>query len=294
LHQEQLDVRKAISQAVQMSMPLIESRRHQLRVEVPPEPLPAYADPSRLVQVFGNLLINAAKFTPEGGQIDVAAQQHGAEIVVRVKDTGVGIPPDKLRSIFELFTQVDNGLARSGSGLGIGLTLVRRLVELQGGQVTAHSGGAGQGSEFVVTLPASAGDPATSSASPAGPDKAAPQHILIVEDNPDGRESLATLLRLMGHQVSVAADGIAGLTLARAERPSVALIDIGLPGLDGYEVVRQLRAELGATMFLVAVSGHTQPADQQRALQAGFDAYLTKPVDVDVLHQTLSCPPTNP
>jgi signal transduction histidine kinase/CheY-like chemotaxis protein len=289
LRQDRVDLRDAIEKAAQMNAPLRESRKHALGLAVPPVPLPVFADESRLIQVLVNLLNNAAKYTPDGGRIAVAATRDGAEAVVRVRDNGNGIPADMLRNIFDLFTQVDLGADRRQGGLGIGLTLVRRLVELQGGTITAASDGLGRGSEFTIRLPLlevpaeSRSEPATEPATAT-----AARHVLIVEDNADGRDSLATLLGLMGHRVDVAEDGPSGVEVALAVRPEVALIDIGLPGLDGYAVATRVRAALGRSVFLVALTGHSQPEDRRRAAEAGFDAHLTKPVEPDELQALIS------
>jgi signal transduction histidine kinase len=283
LRKERFDVRVAVEQAVQMNAPLRESRRHKLSVSLPAGPLWFEGDQARLVQVVVNLLNNAAKYTPDGGHIDLSASQNGSRAVIRVKDNGVGIPPDKLAHVFDLFAQLDLGPERAEGGLGIGLTLVRRLVELQGGTIAATSAGAGQGSEFMVhlPLPAEQAAPVETGASPTG--DVAARHFLIVEDNVDNRESLAVLLRLLGHRVDAAEDGLRGLELARAARPQIALVDIGLPDINGFEVARRLRQELGDAVLLVALTGHSQPEDRQRAIEAGFNAHLIKPVDLEAL-----------
>jgi signal transduction histidine kinase/CheY-like chemotaxis protein len=272
-----LDLRPVLEQAVQMNAPLLEARGHRLSVFLPAEPLCVEADQARLVQVFVNLLNNAAKFSPEPGQITLSAAREGEEAVVRVKDRGTGIAAEMLPHIFELFTQIDIGPERPQGGLGIGLALVRRLVELHGGAIAAASPGVGRGSEFVVRLPAAAATSQTAgpAATPGPPPTG--RHILIVEDNQDGRESLALLLGMLGHCVDVAEDGRRGVEAALSLRPEVALIDIGLPGLDGYEVASRVRAGLGQGVLLVALTGHSQPEDRRRAAEAGFNAHLTKP-----------------
>ncbi|VTT96735.1 histidine kinase : Multi-sensor hybrid histidine kinase (Fragment) OS=uncultured bacterium PE=4 SV=1: HisKA: HATPase_c: Response_reg [Gemmataceae bacterium] len=288
LRQDRVDLRDAIEKAAQMNAPLRESRKHALGLAVPPVPLPVFADESRLIQVFVNLLNNAAKYTPDGGRIAVAATRDGAEAVVRVRDNGNGIPSDMLTHIFDLFTQVDLGADRRQGGLGIGLTLVRRLVELQGGTITAASDGVGRGSEFTIRLPLMEPPAENRSDPPAAAAATVARHVLIVEDNADGRESLATLLGLMGHRVDVAEDGPSGVEVALAVRPEVALIDIGLPGLDGYAVASRVRAALGRSVFLVALTGHSQPEDRRRAAEAGFDAHLTKPVEPEELQALIA------
>ena len=289
LRTEPLDLRPAIDDAVQMNAPLVEARRHRLAVHLPPDPLWVTGDRARLVQVFVNLLNNAAKYTDAGGAITVAAAREGTKAVVRVSDTGTGIAADKLPHVFDLYTQLDVGADRPQGGLGIGLTLVRRLVELHGGTIAAVSPGAGRGSEFTVRLPA-ADAPAAAGAGREHPAAAAGpgRHILIVEDNRDGRESLAMLLELVGHRVAVAEDGPRGVEAALAVRPDVVLIDIGLPGLDGYGVATRVRAELGGGVLLVALTGHGQPDDRRLATEAGFDAHLTKPVGLTELQALLA------
>ena len=283
-----LDLRLVLEHAVQMNVPLMQARKHRLSVHLPAVPLCVEGDQARLIQVFVNLLNNAAKYTPEGGEVTLSAGREENDAVVRVKDTGVGIAAEMLPYIFELFTQIDVSVERSQGGLGIGLTLVRRLVELHGGAIAATSPGVGQGSELVVRFPTVA-----MTAQEAGPDategKTCPgRHILIVEDNRDGRESLAMLLGMLGHRLDVAEDGRRGVEVALAVRPDVALIDIGLPDLNGFEVASQVRAGLGKGVLLVALTGHTQPEDRQRALDAGFDAHLAKPVELDELQALLA------
>ncbi len=282
-----LDLRPILEQAVQMNAPLAEARKHRLSVDLPAEPLWVEADQARLIQVFVNLLNNAAKFTPEAGQLTLSADREGEEAVVRVKDDGTGIAAEMLPHVFELFTQIDVGEERSQGGLGIGLTLVRRLVELHGGTIAATSPGPGLGSEFVVRLPTAKAPQETGPAATGGQVFLA-RHILIVEDNRDGRESLALLLGMLGHRVDVAEDGPRGLDAALALRPEVALIDIGLPKLDGYEVASRVRAGLGEGVLLVALTGHGQPEDRQRAVAAGFDAHLVKPVELEELQRLLA------
>ena len=288
LRRERIDVQALVTQALQTSAPLLEAHQHQLEVQLPNQPLPVEVDRARFIQILVNLLNNAAKYTPDGGRIAVAAALEGGEVVVRVRDNGVGVPVEMQARIFDLFTQIDLGAERTHGGLGIGLTLVRRLVELHGGRITCSSPGAGGGSEFAVYLPALA-TPRTAPAAPAAaPPSESSRHILIVEDNADGRESLAMLLRLMGHRVETAADGPSGVQAVLTARPQVALIDIGLPGLDGYQVAAQVRAALAQDVFLVALTGHAQPEDRRRALEAGFDNHLTKPIDLDDLRDLLA------
>jgi CheY-like chemotaxis protein len=238
--------------------------------------------------VLVNLLGNAGKYTERGGRINLTAAREGEEVVVRVRDNGVGIEADMLGSIFDLFTQVGRSLHRAQGGLGIGLTLVRQLVELQGGKVSVHSEGAGKGSEFVVRLPVAPADlaPSAPAASPAAASPA--RHVLIVEDNADARETLATLLGMLGHRTETASTGPEGVRLALAARPQVVLIDLGLPGLDGFQVARQIRAKLGDTVLLVALTGYVLEEDRRRTGEAGFDAHLPKPIELEELNRVLA------
>jgi signal transduction histidine kinase/CheY-like chemotaxis protein len=294
LQRTRFDLRQAVHQAVQTARPLIESHAHQLSVELPDEPIVLEGDESRVVQVLTNLLGNAAKYTEHDGQIALTAAREGAEAVLRVRDNGIGIEPEMRERIFDLYTQVGGSLHRSQGGLGIGLTLVRQLVELHGGRVSVHSEGAGKGSEFEVRLPVAPVSAAPvwsdgETASSGFPQPTAPPcHVLIIEDNPDARETLATLLQLLGHRTETAATGSDGVACALASRPQVVLIDLGLPVLDGFEVARQVRAALGDAVLLVALTGHALEEDRRRATEAGFDAHLPKPVDMDELNRVLA------
>jgi two-component system CheB/CheR fusion protein len=294
---EPVDLAAVVDQAVETSRPLINQHRHLLTVSVPRHQLVVEADPTRLAQVLANLLNNAAKYTDDGGRIWLTAEREGDEVVVRVKDTGVGIPAEMLPKVFELFTQVDRSLDRSQGGLGIGLTLVRNLVALHRGTVQAFSDGPGKGSEFVVHLPVRAHVPAAAEDllraldRPAGP--ASGQRVLIVDDHQDSADTLATLLRLWGHDVRVAFDGPQAVETAMAFRPEFVLLDIGLPGaMSGYDVARWLRQEqtLGA-LRLVALTGHGTDADRRKVQAEGFDAHLTKPADLEAIRQLLACRP---
>jgi CheY-like chemotaxis protein len=246
-----------------------------------------------LEQVLTNLLNNAAKYTPAGGHIRVAIQRDGDDAVVRVRDTGAGISTEFLPHVFDLFSQAQRSLDRSQGGLGIGLTLVRRLVEMHGGSVEAYSPGPDQGSEFTIRLPAQPDTPPVRAAvSRAAPSAGRPRRVLIVEDNLDAAETLADLLELWGLEVRVACTGPAAIEAVRDEPPDVALLDIGLPGMDGYEVVRRLREQPGLDqVLLVALSGYGQEADRRRAREAGFHQHLTKPVDVAELQRLLQIRP---
>jgi signal transduction histidine kinase/ActR/RegA family two-component response regulator len=292
LRKEPVDLGAVIQRAVDATRPLIDSRNHNVIVDLPSPALRLEADPARLEQVVANLLNNAAKYTMPGGQILVQAGREGGDAVVRVRDNGIGVPPDVLGRVFEPFVQSDGSLARSEGGLGIGLTLVRSLVEMHGGRVEARSPGLGQGSEFVVRLPVRVGAP---SAEPSLPREtspftpARPVRVLVVEDNVDAADSLATLLRLWGHEVEVVHDGLEALEVARAYQPEVVLLDIGLPGLDGYQVAERLRGEVGLrNALLVAMTGYGQPEDRQRSHEAGIDHHFVKPVEPYVLRNLLT------
>jgi PAS domain S-box-containing protein len=282
LQRERLDLRGIVERVVEAVRPAIDRRRQELSVSLPPEPVWLYADPNRLEQVAVNLLNNACKYTEEGGRLGLTAGQEEGEVVLRMRDTGVGIAPDLLPHIFDLFTQADRSLDRSQGGLGIGLALVQRLVELHGGTVQAFSAGPGQGSEFVVRLPAPPAGATTQDRQPeAAADHPAPSwRVLVVEDNLDAAESMALLMRMSSHEVRVAHSGPAGLEAAVEYRPDVVLLDIGLPGMDGYEVARRLRqdAELKGVK-LIAMTGYGRESDLQRSQEAGFDHHLVKPVN---------------
>ncbi|WP_136218360.1 ATP-binding protein [Massilia sp. Mn16-1_5] len=291
LKKEAIDLRTAVTMAVESSSALIDAGKHRLQVSLPEEPLPLDADLTRLVQVLSNLLNNAAKYTPGGGRISLSAWREEGQAVVAVTDSGIGIAPDAIGSVFEMFTQVRSSLDRAQGGLGIGLSLVRRLVELHGGRVHAFSAGRGHGSTFTVRLPlrraaGDARDPAGSSQAPA---PLRPLRVLVVDDNLDAAESLAALLAALGHETRMAHDGPAGLAAARALRPDLAFLDIGLPGMNGHELARAMRAssELKDTV-LVALTGWGAASDMTLSHEAGFDQHLTKPVSREALEQALA------
>ncbi|HEX3127377.1 MAG TPA: ATP-binding protein [Thermoanaerobaculia bacterium] len=296
LRKEVVDLGTIVQRAVEATRSLIDSRGHGLTVDLPPDLVRLEADPTRLEQVIANLLNNAAKYTMPGGHIHVQASQDGSEAVVRVRDNGIGVPPDVLDRVFEPFVQSEGSLARSEGGLGIGLTLVRSLVEMHGGSVEAHSPGLGQGSEFTVRLPARvpAEKPVVLAEMPSMPHADAPfpargLRVLVVEDNVDAAESLAALLRLWGHEVRVVHDGLTAIDEARRQHPEVVLLDIGLPGLDGYEVAKRLRQDVemdGA--LLVAMTGYGQPDDRRRSREAGIHHHFVKPVEPFVLRTLLA------
>ncbi|HZF30226.1 MAG TPA: response regulator [Gammaproteobacteria bacterium] len=295
LQREPLDLESVLEQSVEAVRSLIDARRHALRMRAVGEALHVEADPVRLTQVFINLLTNAAKYTPDGGSIDVTLEADIAQpawAVVRVRDSGAGIAPDMLERVFELFAQANPTAARTHSGLGIGLSLVRGLVELHGGTVRAVSDGLGRGSEFIVRLPVLAGERPRASNGNGGAAFAelAPRKLLIIDDNVDTAVGLAVHLRETGgHVVRLAQTGRAGLELAQVFEPEVVLLDIGLPDIDGYEVARQLRAdERLRDVPLIALTGFGSDADRARAASAGFRDYLVKPVPYQVLSEVLA------
>jgi CheY-like chemotaxis protein len=282
---------------VEISRALIESSRHALSVALPRQPMFVHGDPVRLAQVVSNLLNNAAKYTPEQGWIWLTVTRDGPQAVIRVKDNGIGIPADVLPRIFELFVQADRSLDRARGGLGLGLSLVRTLVELHGGTVDASSAGAGRGSELVVRLPLlaepAAGLPSHVDVPASGPAVSPPgqTRVLIVDDNQDAATMLADLLNSFGLEVRIAGDGPAALALARELPPQVVLLDIGLPGMDGYDVARRLRQEHpGRELLLIALTGYGDAASREKSRQASFDHHLVKPVDVGAILKLVAAP----
>lgn len=289
LRTKALNLATVIDQAIQESDPVLNDRGHELTVTLPPEPLYLEADSTRLVQMVVNLLNNAAKFTDRGGQICLTVERDGNDAVIKVSDNGIGIPPEMLSSVFDMFVQVEGATRRSQRGLGIGLTLVHRLVHLHSGTITCTSAGIGQGSEFIIRLPACVDERQVVAVdSIQKPQAVKPCHVLIVEDHADALKSLAMLLKIGGHHVEVAVNGARGIEQALKSRPQVALIDIGLPDIDGYEVATQLRGALGDRIFLVALTGYGQTEDLRKALDAGFDAHLTKPASPDEIGRLLN------
>jgi signal transduction histidine kinase/CheY-like chemotaxis protein len=289
LQRTRVDMAELVARCIQSMEMAIKAQRLQVAF-TPSGPLPVDGDRVRLEQVVVNLLNNAIKYTPSGGLIDVCAGLVGNNVVLRVQDSGVGIAPEVIGSVFDLFAQAPGTLDRAKGGMGIGLTLVRSLVDLHGGTVTAESGGLGKGSAFTVRLPRSAGSSlAAPMAQPPVPAPAANgRDVLIVEDNADSRDMLCALLEGYGHRVEAVGDGLSAVTRAVAHRPSVLVVDIGLPGLDGYQVAQQVRQALGASVYLVALTGYGQPEDQRRAREAGFDVHFTKPVDLNKLITQIS------
>jgi two-component system CheB/CheR fusion protein len=299
-----VDLAAIVRQAVNSMGLIVAERGQELALSVVPDgPLYVEADPARMEQVFGNLLSNASKFSTERGRIWVTVEVESEDgritadsVVVRIRDDGAGIDPEVLPTIFDLFTQADHSLARSRGGLGIGLTIVRRVVEQHGGRVEARSAGLGRGSEFLVHLPlARYQDPrgpgeAIASQTPVRAE-AVVRRVLVVEDNPDGADTLAKLLRVNGHEVRTAVDGPSALKTVGAFQPDVILLDIGLPGMSGYDVATQLRQLPGmASALLIALTGYGQQRDRDRSREAGFDQHLTKPVDHQALLRLLRSP----
>jgi signal transduction histidine kinase len=289
LKRERIDLRSVIQSAAEAMRPVIRDRGHTLRVDLPADPLCADADFTRLAQAFSNLLSNAAKYTERGGAITVIAAGHDGEAAINVRDTGIGIPPDMLSRIFDMFTQLQTHRDRATSGLGVGLSLARRLVELHGGAIEARSEGPGRGSEFVIRLPlvpAQASDAAiTMVPQPALPAGAC--RVLIAEDNVDAAEMMRVMLCFGGHDVKVATDGVQAVAIAEAVKPDIAFIDIGMPHMDGYEAARRIRHALGAHITLVALTGWGQEEDKARSREAGFDHHLTKPAEPEMLERLI-------
>jgi PAS domain S-box-containing protein len=293
LRREPVSIGSVIAQSVEAARPPAESRKETLEVDVDPDVGWVDGDQARLVQVVGNLLDNAIKYTEEGGHIRLTAHVDGREVVIAVRDSGVGIATDLLPHVFDLFTQADRSLARRQGGLGIGLTLVRRLVDMHGGRVEAASEGPGHGSEFTIRLPRLAVDAAEPAAEPAldapeGP-SAPPRRVLVVDDQADSTDSLALFLRLRGHQVHTASDGPGALEEFARCQPEVVFLDLGLPGMSGYDVARRLRAMPEARdVRLVAVTGYGTEADREQTRAAGFDVHLAKPVDPHAVEALLT------
>jgi PAS domain S-box-containing protein len=290
LRKERVELASTVHQAVEACQPLAEDANQQVTVTLPPDPIYIHADPVRLVQVFSNLLNNACKYSKRGDRIFVTAERQGSDVTVTVTDTGMGIPPDKLSTVFEMFTQVDRTLERSQGGLGIGLTLVKRLVGMHGGTVTARSEGAGRGSEFVVRLPVLIVQPQAETSQPISElGKTSARRILVVDDNTDAASSLARLLEITGNETQTAHDGLQALEAAEKFRPDVVLLDIGLPRLNGYDACRHIREQPWSKgMVLVALTGWGQDEDRRKSEEAGFDYHLIKPVDYAVLMKLLA------
>jgi signal transduction histidine kinase len=286
LRRAPVDLQEVVRQCVE-SRQVVGARADDVSLVADPDPIVVEGDAIRLEQIVSNLLDNAFKYSPPGQPIRVLVRREGGQAVLRVQDRGIGLAPDTLQSVFELFSQVKTSLHRREGGLGLGLAVARGLVEHHDGSISVHSAGLGKGCEFVVRLPLSTASPAPAPDRelPSGP----PRRIVVVEDHADSREALQILLTLDGHHVEAAADGRAGLDLILATRPEVALIDVGLPEIDGYEVARQVRRAPGPTMIrLIALTGYGQSYDRTRAQEAGFDLHLTKPVEPGELRRVLA------
>jgi signal transduction histidine kinase/ActR/RegA family two-component response regulator len=309
LQKEPVDLATLVSFAVETSRPTIEAHHHRLSIALPPGPVFVEADTIRMSQALSNLLNNAAKYTEPGGQIRLAITVEGAEVVFRVRDNGMGIPPEMLTRIFDLFAQVDHSLDRSEGGLGLGLSLVRSLAEMHGGTVQARSDGAGQGSEFIVRLPVLSAARVPPSPAPRAPDltpagasapdriparrgesdpraSAPTRRVLVVDDNASAAQSMAMILKLEGYDVQVAYDGEGALKAVRTFRPEAVFMDIGLPGLDGHEVARRLRQDpdlASGIGLLAAITGYAEAEARHRSREVGFDHHLVKPVDPDAV-----------
>ncbi len=284
---ERIDLRAVISSALETTAPLSHAAGHHVAVDLPPDPLWVYADLTRLAQAFANILNNAVKFTDRGGYISVSASADTGEAVVTLSDTGIGIDPGKLPSIFDMFVQIEQSTSRPRTGLGIGLALAKRLVELHEGRIEAHSGGPGAGTTFAVRLPmAAAADQSKSLVDVTRSET--PCRVLVAEDIPDAAEMMRLMIECMGHEVRVAADGVQAVDIALEFHPQIALLDIGMPRMDGYEAARQIRAALGGQVFLVALTGWGQEEDQRRAHAAGFDRHLTKPAEPAVVESLIT------
>jgi signal transduction histidine kinase/CheY-like chemotaxis protein len=291
LKKERVTLTQVVEMAVETARPIIDEKRHQLTVTLPALALTLNADSLRLSQILSNLLTNAAKYTTAGGQIQLICTVVENDVCIAVKDNGIGIPTEALALIFEMFSQVDVASELSGGGLGIGLSLVKGLVELHGGTIEARSAGPGQGSEFAVRLPLAA--PSMNAAQPAASAALADSRenfrVLIADDNRDAADSLALLLSLAGHEVRVAHNGPVALQLAQTFLPNAAVLDIGMPGLDGYDVAQGLRqAAWGADICLIALTGRGRDSDRERGAAAGFNHYLVKPVDPEALQSMIA------
>ena len=293
LQRHPIDLRKVVAGAVETAQPNIVAGCHRLTVTTPDEPILIHGDMARLIQVFSNILMNAAKFTVRNGAVSLIAQVQGGQAIVRIRDNGPGIPASMLKEIFEAFHQVDPSHSRSQAGLGIGLWLARQVVELHGGTIAACSEGAGKGSEFIVTLPALGRLPAEHKSdgpaqTPAETDHLACHRILVVDDLRESAKTLAMVLRSMGQEATSLYDGNSAIDWIGANQPDAVFLDIAMPGLDGYEVARRLRThpELNEVV-LVALTGYGQPEDRTQSEKAGFNFHLTKPTSVSALRDLL-------
>jgi PAS domain S-box-containing protein len=290
LQRERIDLRTVLHSAIEATRPMIDAQGHTLTMHLPEDPIWADVDFTRIAQALSNLLSNAAKYTEPGGHISVTATSLGRNATITVSDTGIGIPPMLLPRIFDMFTQLQVHRDRTYGGLGVGLTLARRLVQLHGGTLNASSEGPGRGSQFAIRLPLETIAPPTEA--PSGGDQAASRHVgcrvLIAEDNPDAAEMMSLMLSIKGHDVRIAADGEQAVAIGGSFDPQIAFVDIGLPRMDGFEVARRLRDLLGRRVLLVALTGWGQDEDRRRSREAGFDHHLTKPPEPEVLDKLIA------
>jgi CheY-like chemotaxis protein len=299
LKRQRVNLVEIVTQSVRMVLPAAQRQGVDLALRTPENRLIVDADAVRVDQIVTNILTNAIKYTPEGGHITLDLSDDEGHAMIRVTDDGVGVAPERIGGIFELFAQAENAIGRAQGGMGIGLALVRNLAELHDGSVAARSEGVGKGSEFVVRLPLAPYDEQHGSAPVAAPKARetavqVARRIAIVEDNKDVRDLLRLKLLRLGHIVVDARDGLEGLRVVLAERPDLALVDLGLPGIDGFQLAKEVREQLGDDVILVAVSGFGQPEDKRRAIEAGFDEHLTKPADVhDIENLLMRLPPRN-
>lgn len=288
LRKERIELASIIERAVETVQPLIDRERHELTIELPENAVWVEADLVRLAQAVANLLGNAAKYTEPGGHIHLTAAVEAGQLVISVRDSGIGIDPLTLPKLFEMFVQAEPGSGRSRGGLGIGLTLVKNLVELHGGAIAAHSEGLGKGSEFMIRLPYTETAAEIPSMPPKPSARGPRRRILVVDDNIDAAQSLAMLLRLRGHDVKAAFGGAEALEAVASDEPELVFLDIGMPVMDGYDVARQLRARFSSDITIVALTGWGTEQDRHRSREAGFDRHLTKPVDLSALEEVLA------
>src|ERR1700751_1561209 len=288
VHKETIELRLIVDQAIEVTQPQFESRRHRLLVRIPDDPTLINGDPGRLVQLLSNLLDNAAKYTPRGGEISIAAQCADENVCIRIHDNGIGISRDRIESIFDLYTQVNESAKTAARGIGLGLTLVRNLAEMHGGVVEAASEGLGKGSQFTVRLPL---PPGLSVKLPMKKAMQRSRRILLVEDNRHIAKALKIILARDGHAVSVARDGAVALEMLRTFEPEVVFLDIGLPDMDGFELARRMREQTKrADLLIVALSGHGEEAHRRLSKEAGCDGHLVKPIDLGILRSFLGRP----
>ncbi len=285
-----MDLAEVVQRGIEESQATIDARGHELVLTLPARPLIVDGDAMRLGQVIANLIVNAAKYTPTPSQLFLAVERHGDQAVIRMKDPGIGIAPEQLPTIFDLFTQADSSLARTQGGLGIGLTVVKRIVQMHNGTVVAESEGLGRGSEFIVTLPVSRAITAKITPSSRTTKTGLPKRrVLVVDDNVDAALSTTALLKAWGHEVRTAHSGPAALEAARTFLPEFLLLDIGLPGMSGYDVARHLRSLPSLQgLVIAAITGYGQESDRQRSFESGFDYHITKPPDPGILESMLT------